>query len=618
MPFRKDLIIGSTLVGVLTFLIFARVLTCGFTNYDDLDYVTENTIVRKGISWDGLVWAFGKLHGRATYWHPLTWISHMIDCQLFGLNPRGHHFGNLLVHSLNAVLLFIVLAQLTGRTYLSVTASLVFALHPLQVDTVAWVAERKNVLTVFFALLALLAYTRFAKSRKVLPYVLSLLAFAACLMSKPALVVLPCVFLLLDFWPLRRLPDLSLQHARLGLGLIGEKLPFFALSLGSALITILGHEGLGIVTTGGAFSFFNRAQNALVSYGRYLKKAVYPNDLAIFYPHPGHWDIGVIVGVGLLLVCVTAICLKRLKESPWLFVGWFWFLGSLVPALGLIQVGSQSMADRFAYFPLIGLAVAGVWGVNELLQKYRSAFWLNVSIACVVLGYFAGFSLRQTGYWQSNRALWEHALAVTPRNHVACNNLADAWLQDGQPALALPWVDEALRLNPNAVEAWCHRGNIYRALENPSAALTNYAVAARMAPKWVDIPLLMGQVEESQSKWQSAIEHYAHAVELDPQSALALNNLSWLLATAPDPAVRDGRRAVQAAVRAADLTSRRLPVYLGTLAAAYAENEQFDEAVAAANAAIARAAALGNRALAEKNIELRALYLEHKPFHQRP
>jgi len=617
LSFRKDLLRSAIFVGVITFAVFARVLTCDFINYDDLDYVTENSLVQKGVTREGLSWAFGNLHGKATYWHPLTWISHMVDCQVFGVNPWGHHLGNLLFHTANAVLVFLVFSRLTGMASLSMVASLFFALHPLQVDTVAWVSERKNILSVFFALLSILAYSRYAEKRRLIWYALALIGFGASLMSKPSLVIMPCVFLLLDFWPLQRLSLLDSRFAWRGMKLMAEKLPFFALSAGSALVTVLGHEELGIVTTGGAFSLSNRIQNAIVSYGRYLKKIVYPDDLAIFYPHPGQWPAAVIFGTGLLLVLLTAGAFLQRKKRPWLLVGWLWFLGSLVPTLGIIQVGPQSMADRFVYFPMIGISIALVWGANELSEGYGLSKWINMALSCAVLGLLTALSFRQIGYWKTSRTLWQHALDVTPRNYIACNNLAEAWVQEGQPARALPLVNEAIQRNPIAVEAWCHRGNIYRDLGRSVEALTNYSVAARLAPRWPDVPLLMGQVEEARSNWQPAIEHYQRAVDLDPKSVPALNNLSWLLATAPDAGQRDGRRAVQAALKAAELTSYRMPMVLGTLAAAYAENGQFKEAIDTAGAAIAIANASGNRALAERNIELRELYSAQKPFHQK-
>src|ERR1035437_73681 len=383
------------LLAAATVAVFWQVSRHEFVNFDDPAYVTYNPMVQQGLTWSGVAWAFGNLHGDTTYWHPVTWLSHMLDCQLFGLKPAGHHLTSLLLHTLNVVLLFVVLRRMTGRRGPSAIVAALFALPPLQVDSVAWIAERKNVLSAFFFLLTLWAYDRYVKcgvrsaecgvqkSQAEHPtsniqhptpnltdhasrftfhvsffYLLALAFFACGLMSKPTLVPLPFLLLLLDFWPLQRiqLSDLNAQSARFR-GLVLEKLPFLALSAASIVVTIRAYESLGALLSTDELSLSARLANVPVACVLYLRKLVWPVDLSVFYLHPGSWPAGVVALSTLLVLVVTAVALGQARRRPYLIVGWLWFLGMLVPVSGLVQAYVQAMADRFTYLPLIGVLV---------------------------------------------------------------------------------------------------------------------------------------------------------------------------------------------------------------------------------------------------------------------
>src|ERR1019366_6672388 len=422
------------LLAAATVAVFWQVSRHEFVNYDDPAYVTYNPMVQQGLTWPGVAWAFGELHGEATYWHPVTWLSHMLDCQLFGLRPAGHHLSSLFLHTLNTLLLFVLLRRMTGRRGPSAMVAALFALHPLQVDSVAWIAERKNLLSTLFFMLTLWAYARYAEvqsrqaavqslkskvqsrgkevqgpksnvqSRETAGrsqkseasyaqhatrntqqgprstlhaprfYVLSLLFFALGLMSKPMLVTLPFVMLLLDYWPLRR-PELKTLDFRLKtlLPLLLEKLPFLALSAVSSLVTIQGHESLGALVSVEQLPMSDRLANAAVACALYLRKLVWPVDLSVFYLQPGRWPVEAVAGSALLLLGITATVVWQGRRRPYLIVGWLWFLGMLVPVIGLVQAHVQALADRFAYVPAIGVFVMVVWAAAEWAARLRNA-----------------------------------------------------------------------------------------------------------------------------------------------------------------------------------------------------------------------------------------------------
>jgi len=643
-------------------LVYAPAYYHEFVSYDDPSYVTANPHVQAGLTKAGLAWAFGQLHGEHTYWHPLTWLSHMLDCQWFGLKPGPPHLVNAMLHALNAALVFLLLQRMTGAFWRSAAVAALFALHPLQVDTVAWVTERKNVLTTFFALLGMLAYVRYARAPRLSRYWPVVLLFALALMAKPALVALPGLLLVLDFWPLRRAAcaqrpapspgptatEPSCPTRTIG-QLLGEKIPLAALALVASWLTLRAHQGLGMAQGGHGLTFGLRLENAAVSYARYLGKALWPHDLAVLYPHPGKWPEAAVTGSVLLLLAVTALVAWQTRRRPYLAVGWVWFLGVLAPAIGLVQVGVQAMADRFAYVALAGLFIMVSWGFAELANRWPRREWVCGLTLLGALTACGGVTSRQLTYWRDSLALFEHALQVTRNNYLAHYHVALAWLRVGRAAEAKAHLLEALQLKPDFAPAHYSLGTLLD-LSQPQEAIEHYKAAARFNPGWGlpckalgGVLARLGRVEEatasyasaarlapddpetqlqlgvllaSQGRFAEAAAHYREALRLRPDWPETLNNLAWLLATAPPAELRDGAEAVRLAERACALTRRRRTVMVGTLAAAYAEAGRFDDAAQTAQEAITLAQAAGEHELAERNRALRQLYLEHRPFRE--
>jgi Flp pilus assembly protein TadD len=604
---------------VCVLLVVAAVCTywpvfhCGFVNYDDVDYVSENFMVQRGLTLDGLAWAFTTDH--AANWHPLTWLSHMLDCQLFGLKPYGPHAVNLLFHTLNSLLLFGILKQMTGALWRSAFVAALFALHPLHVESVAWISERKDVLSTFFGFLALGTYARYtgAKNSKFkLPsskpdascnphhttryYWLSLIFFALGLLSKPMLVTLPFVLLLLDYWPLRRTtssalaphhasritqspnPQPSTFDSRLLIRLLVEKVPFFALAVASSVVTFLVQRKGGAVADFASVSFAPRLGNALISYLRYLKKMAWPNDLAIAYP-PVEWFVWQEVGAALILVALTILLLRA--RRPYLVTGWLWFLGVLFPVIGVVAIGSQSMADRYSYVSLIGIFLMLSWGAAEVWACRRVSSSVLAGVSVAVLLALAGRTFLQVRYWQGSVSLFTHALTVTEHNTVAHSSLGAALLQEGRTAEAKSHLISALQFSPRFAEAHYHLGLLL---------------------------LAEGQLAEG-------IAHWKNARDIKPGWVSLNNNLAWTLATCRDPVYRNPVEAVRLSeyARASDPHN---PSIYDTLAAAYAEAGRFPEALIAIQKAIALAEALRQFSAAARFHDRLDLYQTQKPYHQ--
>lgn len=667
---------------VLTLAVFGRVARFEFVNYDDPDYVTRNPQVQSGLTAKGVAWAFGTLHGRATYWHPVTWLSHMLDCQLFGLRPAGPHVVNLLLHAANVALVYWVFRRMTGQAGRSAVLAALFAVHPLQVESVAWVAERKNVLSTLFWMLTLLAYVRYAVKPSLARYGLVLLPYALGLMSKPMLVTVPCLLLLLDWWPLRRFsfspqpagraqpapasgsgssePSSSaageaqgVQGARGSVGwLLAEKVPLLVLAAVVGGITWHAHTRLGMTTFDYGISPDMRLANGFISYLRYIGKALWPAGLSPMYLHPGRWP-GWLAGLALLaLVVVSWLVLREARRQPHLTVGWLWFVGTLLPVIGFVQVGVQAMANRFVYVPIIGLWLMVVWSAADWfagLKRGRLAAALTSGLAlagCVALSSY------QLGHWRNSVALFEYAIRVDPNNFVAHNNLAYTLLQQQQVQPALHHAREALRIRPAYPEAQYQAGVALLLLNQLPDAIPHLRQAVRLDPNWALARFelaralaRLGQATEAiaeyeaglklnpadaeghaelaellaaQGRAQEAIAHYRRAVELRPDMVRALNNLAWLLATHPQAELRDGAQAVQLAERACALTGRKEAFLLGTLAAAYAEVGRFDDAVKTAEQARQLALAAGQQAVAQANARLLEQYRAHRPVRQMP
>jgi tetratricopeptide (TPR) repeat protein len=670
-PYRNWAIVLVLTVAVLA--LFGRAGNFDFTNYDDPEYVTGNPMVQAGLTWQGVGWAF--TNGSAGMWHPLTWLSHMLDCQVFGLNPAASHWLNALLHLGNTLLVFLLLKRLTGAQERSALVAALFALHPLRVESVAWVAERKGLLSASFWLLTLWAYLRYTERRTWRRYLTALLVFLCGLMAKPVVVTLPFVLLLLDYWPLNRVRLGSVavapgRAAGLGKGresatpislaeAIREKLPFFALSLAVSVGTFLASRAIEGALS--ALPLSARLANAVVSYARYLGTTVVPVDLAVLYPHPGSWEVPAIFGATLLLGVLSLGALAFLGSRPYLAVGWFWFLGTLVPAIGLVQAGTQAMADRFTYLPHIGLFMACVWGVADLTLGLPRRRGVLLATSAVALLACAGLSRVQLQHWQNSLTLFAHAVSVTRDNPVARYNLGQALSVQAQ-ALAdrgrlseatalwrasLPHYEEAIRLRPGYADAENNWGLTLVRLGDPTAATNHFFAALRREPKNAAFHFNLALALASLGQTSPALEHFQTALTLAPehtavrfqlalllttlgrqQEALreyrellrlapnepeVLNNMAWILATHPSPELRDGTQAVRLATQACQLTTGQQPVFLGTLAAAYAEVGEYEKALATARQARDLARALGQTNVAQLNEQFLMLYQERKP-----
>jgi tetratricopeptide (TPR) repeat protein len=540
---RKQLSTVVCLVlALVTLLVYLPLLHNGFVNYDDPDYIINNSHVKAGLTWSGIVWAFQS--SEASNWHPLTWISHMIDCQLFGLNPAGHHLTSLLFHTANTLLLFLLLNQLTGALWRSAFVAALFAWHPLHVESVAWASERKDVLSAFFWMLTLLAYTRFANLSKIQSpkskvfYVLALFSFACGLMSKPMVVTLPFVLLLLDFWPLRRFTiyDLRFTMARL----IGEKIPFFALTIASCVVTRLVQGGA--LWSSDSLSLHFRVANALMSYVRYISKIFWPADLALIYPYPHYWPIAGVIASAVVLAMLSAIFIMQVKRFPYLAVGWFWYLGTLVPAIGLVQAGVQSMADRYTYLPAIGFFIIVVWGLNDLLnsnsQKTKIA---TVAGSLALAGCLAATSI-QLNYWRNSLALFLHTVKVTTDNYAAYNCLGTALENIGKKDDAAKLYAESVRVEPDYPLGQFNLGMILLEQGRGDEASNHLAIAAQLAPRDPVMQFDFGTYLLQHGKPDDAVNHFKAALAAKPDFPEARRSLDEALGkiktTFPTNAIR--------------------------------------------------------------------------------
>jgi tetratricopeptide (TPR) repeat protein len=514
------------LLAVIVFAAYWPVLSHDFTNYDDPNYVTANADVQRGLTWARVSWAFcNPVVGN---WHPLTMLSHMLDCQLFGLRPAGHHLTNLLLHMANTVLLFAVLRCLTGALWRSAFVAALFALHPLHVESVAWVAERKDVLSTLFWMLTLWAYARHAHESKAqnpkswVWYGVSLVMFACGLMSKAMLVTLPFVMLLLDYWPLERFQRFTLWP------LVREKLPFFLFSAISCLVTFWTQKKADSVASLDDFSLMMRIENALMAYTRYLGKTFWPSDLAVFYPHPGYWSV---IDVMLAAVFVGGLCLVVLRFArrlPFLVTGWFWFLGTLIPVIGLVQVGSQSMSDRYTYIPLIGVFIIFVWSLAGVCANWRLPKAVIIVVAVFMLGVCANLTTRQLGYWHDSDTLFRHALAVTRNNHIAHYNLGTDLLGRGKVAEAVAQFKAALAIRlddkvlSNLGVALVSQGRL-------DEAVAQYHAALRLNPNDASTLSNLGVTLVKQGKIEEAVAQFRAALRIKPDHVETLSNLGGAL-----------------------------------------------------------------------------------------
>lgn len=515
---------------LLTYAGFVQVTQHDFVAFDDYAYVLENVQVQAGLTLASVRWAFQST--TVSNWHPITWLSHMLDWTLYADNAGGHHLTSLLLHCGNTILLFLTLHRLTGALGRSAFVAALFAIHPLHVESVAWVAERKDVLSTWWWLLTLWLYERYTAAPGWGRHGLVGGSLALGLMTKPMLVTLPCVLLLLDYWPLGRLQTGGATATRglVGWRLVREKLPWFGLAALSSWITVLvQQQGGALRALRGDFTLLNRLANASVAYVTYLEKMVWPQHLAVFYPHPGQlplWQWGGAVGV---LVGLSVLLLWAGRTRPYLTVGWLWFLGTLVPVIGLVQVGAQGWADRYTYVPLIGLFLALSWGLSDLGVRWCWRPWILPVLGGGVLGALLLVTWRQVGYWRNTLTLFEHALAVTEHNDVAHLHVGIVLANQGQTTEAIAHYKAALAIVPGDPEVHMNLGIVLDQLGRSAEAIAQYRQALQGNPYSEQTYLNLSNAYAKQGQADEAIAHLYTALRIKPTYWRAHHHLGWLL-----------------------------------------------------------------------------------------
>jgi protein O-mannosyl-transferase len=645
-----------TVIGVCVFLagitltVFGQTLRHGFSDYDDNVYVYENDTVIHGLTLKGIISAFS--YGGSDNWVPLTTISHMLDCQFYGLNAGGHHLTNVLLHTASVILLFLLLRDMTGAMWRSAFVAAVFAVHPLHVESVAWVAERKDMLSGFFFMLTLWAYVRYVRNPgSLIRYLAVAFFFALGLMSKPMLVTLPFVLLLLDYWPLGRFTSAGPGDFSIPRRLIFEKIPLLMLAVASCVVTVLMQKE--IIRAGAlSVSRSDRISNPIVSYAVYLGQFVYPVRLAVFYPFPtGGFPFWKVTLAFLVLVAISTAAFRWRQKHPCFLVGWLWYVGMLVPVIGVVQVGLQAHGDRYTYLPQIGLCLMMTWTLVELSAGWRSRRLVLGGLAIVSIVGMVSSAWLQTSYWKTSESLWTHTINCTSNNGEARYFLGNALFEKGRVDEAIIQFQKALAINPDLAEAHYNLGNILILKRQADEAIIQFQKALEINPSFAGAHYNLGDVLFQKGRVDEAIVQFQKALEINPDLAearynlgavllkkgrvdeaisqfqktlaiqpglveaqLALSHSAWILATWPDPSVRNGTKAVELAQQADRLSGGNNPTMIATLAAAYAEAGRFPEAVASAQRALQLAAGQNNAApVAALEAQLK-LYQAGSPF----
>jgi protein O-mannosyl-transferase len=563
---------------------------CGFVLFDDNDYITSNDMVKQGLTWRGIVWAFTTVH--ASNWHPLTWISHMLDCEFYGMNPAGHHLTSLLLHMVNSILLFLLLQRMTRARWPSALVAALFALHPLHVESVVWISERKDVLSALFWILAVWAYVRYAETSARAFYLASLGLFALGLMAKPMLVTLPLVLILIDYWPLRRFR-------------LAEKVPYFILAAASCVVTIVAQRRGGAMTSLSIEPLWLRLENVPIAYARYVQKTFMPIDLAAYYPLPVRWPVWEVAVASVLSAGITAWVINHRRAQPYLAVGWLWFIGMLLPVIGVVQVGSQAMADRYDYLPGVGLFIAIAWA----LRPRVFAYWGSLIVACCIV-----ITWVQVHYWRDSETLFRHALVVTSRNSVMENDLGKVFLLENRVDDALPHLQRAVEFGPKFPLSHYNLGQALLAQGQVAEALSQFEIQVALQPNDYVAQFNFGKVLLDHGLAADAAPHFEKCLQLAPHHLQTASSLAWIRATNPDPALRNGARAVQLALLASQISGGNDPKILGILAAAYAEAGEMAKATETAQRALTLAGAAQQTAVAGALRQQLEFYRAGKPF----
>ncbi|MEJ2430175.1 MAG: tetratricopeptide repeat protein [Deltaproteobacteria bacterium] len=551
----------SLVLVLATCAVYLHVTGYDFALLDDNLYVYENPHVQNGLTSDSIIWAFTTTHAGLNI--PLTWLSLMLDFELYGLDAGGYHLTNLLLHLANVLLLFFVLKLMTGDLWRSGFVAALFALHPLHVESVAWVTERKDVLSTLFWMLTMWAYFRYVQGPTAKRYLLILVPLVFGLLAKPMLVTLPFVLLLLDYWPLGRFqvgqspdgPEVTVQGSiKSGqpmssvLSLVWEKIPLFALVAVSSVVTFLAEKSGGALAHSESWPISIRIANGLLSYVKYMGKMIWPHNLAIFYPHPGHslpmWKAA---GAGFLLLCISILVVRGARRYPYLLVGWLWYIGTLVPVIGFVQVGSQAMADRFTYIPLIGLFIIIGWGVPEIVPRWPHRNLSLATLSTTVLLFLTVLTWKQVQYWQNGISLFEHTLEVTSNNWLCNYNLGTALDKQGRTDDAIKHYQEALRIKPDYAEAHNNLGIALDKQGRIDDAIKHYQETLRIEPDNGEAHNNLGIDLDRKGRIDDAIKHYQETLRIEPDNAEAHNNLGIDLARKGniDAAVKHFQKALQ-------------------------------------------------------------------------
>ena len=577
----QNLIISSILI-MLVFLAFEPIRSNDFIDYDDIDYLTENPFVQSGITIPSIKWAFTS--GHASNWHPLTWLSHMLDITLFGMNPVWHHLHNVLLHTANTVLLFLLLKNMSGAIWRSAFTAMLFGLHPLRAESVAWAAERKDVLCMFFILLTIATYLYYVRQQGISRYLLVIFCFALSLMAKPMAVTLPLLFLLLDIWPLKRL------NASRWKFLIAEKIPLLTLTLISCFITFIVQKSGGSVWAMEDLPFLTRLSNAVISYAAYLGKFFWPLQLAVLYPYPDNPAPLKVAVSCILLIMITFLSIRLSRKYPFLITGWLWYLIALVPVIGLVQVGVQAMADRYTYLPSIGICIMVVWSVASLTEKWKYQKIILSGLGGLLALFMLILMQIQLYYWKDSVTLYKHALAVTNDNYVILynlgntlarqeqteeakhcfykaleiepdsvkthNDLAVLLIKDKQYDEAIQHFHKALSVNPEDAETHNNLGALFITQQQYALAKEHLVRALKANPNLADAHINLAQALEAQKQYDEALKQWQAAIRLNPDNIEAYNKIAFIL-------TRQSKynEAVQFLFKAAELSPDNAGVY---------------------------------------------------------
>lgn len=550
------------LLTLVTITVLGQVNQFDFVNFDDNIYVTQNSRVLSGINTGNFQWAFLTTH--AEFWHPLTWLSLMLDNNFYGLNAGGYHLTNLVLHIFSTLLLFWLFCRMTKEIWPSAFVAALFAIHPLHVESVAWIAERKDVLSAFFGMLTLCLYVFYTEKPDIKRYIFVLGIYVLALMSKPMVVTLPVIMILLDYWPLSRFRiGVDSQYNKSFLWQLKEKTPFFVLSAIFSVIALLAKYN----PTAQDFTLTSRLANLPVSFISYLAKAFWPYDLAVFYPFSKQLPLWQVLGSVLLIVFISAVVIKKARSLPYLFIGWFWYVVTIVPVIGIIQVGKQAMADRFTYLPLVGISVMMAWGVPFLLQGKKIFKKILLTVGIFLIGLWSFLAWKQCGYWKNGMELFNRALDVTKNNYLAHNNLGLALFAKGRTEEAITHYNEALNIKhggPDHILVYNNRGIAYSRLGLYQKALDDLNTAIGLKPDYADAYSNRGIVYSRLNCHQLALEDFNKAVQLNPDFADLYNNRGVAYAKLGNyqSAIDNFSKAIELNPHYSDALSKRGIVYL--------------------------------------------------------